>query len=253
MRRALFRRLRYRAGGCHQTRKGNSNCSTRWHCIVSPLAEHSPWLAKTNTLSMPMVIGMVREMLIYVCPVPGLESGAEGRTTNASVRKTCLSILGRLSPVTFFSQFDCASATVQKVTDCYCYCSFITFKLSHLRSQFSFSNEESQQGLKSSEKAINREISADRRKPIRDNFIPGAETVSGCSGSRWGRGRSRVWWTGMRRRGRGIGPWWTTRVEPDPAGGMESRGALRLRHYLPPGFQTGARNAGYGGKTENRQ
>ena len=74
-----------------------------------------------------MVIGMVMEMLIYVCPVPGLESGAEGRSTDASERKTCLLILGRLSPVTFFSQFDCASATVQQVTDCYCYCSFITF------------------------------------------------------------------------------------------------------------------------------
>lgn len=32
-------------------------------------------------------------------------------------------------------------------------------------------------------------------------------------------------------------PWWTTRVEPDPAGGMEPRGALWLRHYLPPDFK----------------
>src|SRR6516162_5528985 len=53
---ALFRRLTYRAGGCHQAREGNTDRSTHWHCIVSfSLGIPLPRAKKSRCL-MPIIL-----------------------------------------------------------------------------------------------------------------------------------------------------------------------------------------------------
>src|SRR6267143_5167371 len=56
---ALFWRISYRAGGCHQAREGNTDRSTHWHCIL--LAGHPFAARKEARCPMPITLDGVRE------------------------------------------------------------------------------------------------------------------------------------------------------------------------------------------------